>query len=140
MRNLQTINICRHSLSPYIPKPLGGYTVYGFYVQKVKLEEVKTKILSGHIKSKSWNAKLGRQSTIRVQKKKTDSISSENVSQKRRQPSKALESGDNDSSGKWNGSVCGLMEGHEGKAWGTLEAWLNEELSVGLKEQREEEI
>lgn len=97
-------------------------------------------------KSKSWNAKLGRQGTIRIQKKKTGSISSENNVREEKAAKQSLREWGNDSSGKWNGSVSGLMEGGQVKAWGTLQAWHNEELSatsrrgMGLKEEREEEI
>lgn len=65
--------------------------------------------------------------------------SGNNVTEEKAGKQSLVEKG-NDSSGKWNGSLYGLLEGGQGKAWGTLQAGRNEELSAGLKEETVEEI
>lgn len=77
---------------------------------------------------------MGKQSTVRIQKKRLllfnrFSLIRKCVTEEKAAKQSLVEKG-NDSSGKWNGSLYGLLEGGQGKAWGTLQAWHNEELSA----------
>lgn len=66
---------------------------------------------------------MGRQRTVGIQKKRLllfnlFSLISKYVTEEQAAKQTLVEYG-NDSSGKKNGSLCGLLEGGQGKAWGT---------------------